>query len=147
MNDTLVQIRRHLIVLLGQSHAKQAFAHLRWTTPMFNRWASARLVSSFLARRTSCPDSKKEVLRALLLQVLGRGRSAQLAGAILLLAGALIVKRLRCGTGSPPTATYVLILTAPSAIARPDDTPPLQVPRLATLQLPTLSTQGSEVAQ
>jgi hypothetical protein len=115
MEKTWRTVRSGLLRLLGRPAAQRRYKELRGELPELRQWGAPRLVASFLSRRTSRLEQRKAVLRALLRVVAGRGPLGELAGTILLLAGALSVERLgRRGGGTPPSMPFVLIVGAPA---------------------------------
>ena len=138
MEKTWRTVRSGLLKLLGRPAAQRRYKELRGELPELRQWGAPRLVASFLSRRTSRLEQRKAVLRALLRVVAGRGPRGELAGTILLLAGALSVERLgRRGGGTPPSMPFVLIVGAP--VAHPEREQPLPqaiaIPRLAERQV------------
>jgi hypothetical protein len=138
MDTTWKTVRRGLLQLLGRPAARRTYKELRIAVPELKPWGAPRLVASFLSRRTSRLEQRKNVLRALLRTVAGRGARGELAGTILLLAGALSVQRLgRRGDDTPPALPFVLIVSAP--VGGTDRERPLpqaiEFPSLGGLQL------------
>lgn len=144
MEKTWRTIRQGLRRLLGRPAARQQYQALRAELPELKPWGAARLVASFLSRRTARVERRKEVLRALLRVVAGRGAGAEVAGTILLLAGVLCVPTLRRrGGGSTPAMPFVLIVTGkaadsilpPAAISAPGLAAFPAMPRLALAEV------------
>jgi hypothetical protein len=108
-------IKKELLALLATSEARGRFKDLRTEVPALRQWSAPRFVASFLARRTPPLAQRKDVLRTLLSYLVEGGPRAELAAAILLLAGTLVVRRLRRvkDGGTPPAAPFVLIISHP----------------------------------
>jgi hypothetical protein len=99
-------IRRSLINLLRRPAARLRFKEMKEQAPELRHWQAPRQLASFLSRRTSRLEQRKDVLRALLRVVAAGGSRAEVAATILLLAGALSIDRIsaRRGGGSPSAA-------------------------------------------
>jgi hypothetical protein len=112
MNATWRTVRRSLIGLLKRPAIRRHFREMKEDLPALHRWQTPRQVASFLSRRTSRLDQRKDLLRTLLKIVGGRGPRAEVAAIILLLAGALAIDRLAHGSGggSAPPLPFVLII-------------------------------------
>ena len=123
-------IRRELLQYLREPKARAQFAALRDSHPLLHSWPQARLVASFLARRTPPLELRRNVAGLLLATMGGRGAEAQVAGAILLLAGVAILARMDRPGGPPPTVALLLFLGEPAK-------PPRREPALA-FALPSL---------
>jgi uncharacterized protein YcfJ len=103
-------IHRELRDLLKEPLFRFTYARLRQTRPELHRWPQAQLVSSFLARQTSPLELREDVARILAATTAGKEDGAQVAGTILVLAGALLVSRMGRGSGSPPASALPWIL-------------------------------------
>ena len=123
-------IRRELLNYLREPKARAQFGALRDSHPLLHAWPQARLVASFLARRTPPLELRRSVAALLLATTEGRGAEAQVAGAILLLAGVVILARMDRPGGPPPAVALLLFLGEPAKTPR-------RVPALA-LALPSL---------
>jgi hypothetical protein len=128
-------IRNELVELLAAPEARRCFDDLKADVAALRPWSAARLVASFLSRRTPRLEHRKAVLRALLSVVVEGGQRAEVAAAILLLAGALAVPRLRRHKqgGPAPAMPFVLIVGAPLA------TTAAERPLAASIMIPSLS--------
>jgi len=102
-------IHRELRDLLKEPLFRFTYARLRQTCPELHRWPQAQLVSSFLARRTSPLNLREDVARILAATTVSTDDGAQVAGTILVLAGALLVSRMGHGSGSPPASALLWI--------------------------------------
>lgn len=143
METNWKKIEKELADLLAGPGARRCFEGLRADVPELRPWSEARLVASFLSRRTPRLERRKVVLRALLSLALQRGERAQVAATILLLAGTLAMARLRRRKrgGPAPAMPFVLVVGEPRANTDADE--PLAAPVL----LPSLSQQRPLCAQ
>ena len=103
-------IHRELRDLLKEPLSRFTNARLRQTRPALHRWPQAQLVSSFLARRTPPLELREEVARILAATTASKDDGAQVAGTILVLAGALLVSRMGRGSGPPPAPALLCML-------------------------------------
>jgi hypothetical protein len=117
-------IQRALRNLLKEPLSRFAYARLRQSRPALRRWPQAQLVSSFLARRTPRLELRQNVARILVATTSSQDESAEVAGTILVLAGALLVSRMGHRSGPPADSDLILIFGHP-------DTTPLDIPRAA----------------
>ena len=103
-------IHRELRDLLKEPLSRFTYSRLRQTRPALHRWPQAQLVSSFLARQTSPLDLREEVARILAATTASKDDGAQVAGTILVLAGALLVSRMsyRNGPSSASALPWIL---------------------------------------
>jgi hypothetical protein len=87
-------VHRELRSLLKEPLLKAAYARLRQARADLHRWPQAQLLASFLARRTPPLEMKDEAARLLLATAANDNDGAEVAGTILVLAGALVVSRI-----------------------------------------------------
>jgi hypothetical protein len=127
-------VHRELRDLLKEPLSRFTYARLRQAHPALHRWPQAQLVSSFLARRTPPLELREDVARILAATTASKDDSAQVAGTILVLAGALLVSRMTYGSGPPPAPTLLCIL------GHLGSTPPT-IPVAASLLVPPAARQ------
>ena len=121
-------IHHVLLHFLKEPKARALFALLRERFPLLHRWPQARLVASFLARRTPPLDLRERVARTLLATTVSRNDGAQISGAILLLAGTLILDRMdRHGGGTPPSTAFLVIFSQLPPTTAPNKAPGMAV--------------------
>lgn len=101
-------VHRELRDLLKEPRFRQSYERLRRARPALHRWPQAQLVSSFLVRRTAPLELRKEVARLLVLAT--NEPDGEIAGAILVLAGALLFSRMGRRGKPPATSSLVLVL-------------------------------------
>jgi hypothetical protein len=106
-------IRRELLQFLREPQAREQFSSLRAAHPLLRAWPQARLVASFLTRRTPPLDRRTTVARLLLTTTGRRGDQGQVAGAILLLAGAIILGDMGRRGGPMPAGALLLLFREP----------------------------------
>jgi hypothetical protein len=150
VNATWRTIRRSLINLLRRPATRLRFKEMKEEAPVLRPWHTPRQVASFLSRRTSRLDRRKEVLRALLRVVAVGGSRAEVAATILLLAGALSIDWIsaRRGGGSPPSLPFVLILGHPAtSLAKERPLAAVHLPMLPVLGSVSRTLALAEVAQ
>jgi hypothetical protein len=100
-------VHRELRALLKEPRSRQTYARLRHARPALHRWPQAHLVSSFLVRRTAPLELRKEVARLLVLAA--SEQDGEIAGAILVLAGALLFSRMG-RRGKPPATSFLVVV-------------------------------------
>ena len=135
-------IRRELLQYLREPKARAQFAALRDSHPLLHSWPQARLVASFLARKTPPLELRRSVAGLLLATMGGRGTEAQVAGAILLLAGVVILARMDRQGGPPPAIALLLFLGEPAKTPRREPALALALPSLFQLDSQALNRAG-----
>lgn len=103
-------IRRELLQFLREPQAREQFSSLRAAHPVLRAWPQARLVASFLTRKTPPLDRRTTVAKLLLTTAGRRGDQGQVAGAILLLAGAIILGDMGKRGGPVPAGALLLFV-------------------------------------
>ena len=128
-------VHRELRNLLKEPLSRFIYARLRQSWPALQRWPQAQLVSSFLARRTPPLELREYVARILVATSASKDDGAQVAGTILVLAGALVVSRIGRRSGPPSASGLVLPFVQLGSLSS-------RLP-VAAVELPTITPQKS----